>query len=504
MKREVGVSIFAVLIVLAAILAVYYLGVGPTGFAVSNTVAGQNTVFSLDASSVLSGTLEPNGQYIFSTNNTGEWVNDTPVNFTADSSWANVTKPLNSTAGVAVGYAWYLTDNESNLANTEVFVLTTTEEPVAEPEPVPVVSVSQPAGEDYTSLTEIPLVFTVTQFGTNLTCLYNVNYAGGELKANTSVDCVNGSNTATFDLTDDGGDNVLTLYVSDTTGSVSASSPVFQITLPSGDTGGEGAETEEPTEEEPALESAPSTAQISLTALSLQDMVQGDSRALTLNVQNTGIIYATSCVLSGDDSGWVTSTGGANDVPGVASTDFGFSLNVPEETLAGAYTLSLSLTCAETSGTPSFVVNVLQKKLDFNITDVQRTRQNRVSVDYSLTELAGENQDVEIYFSIRDSSGAEVANASQNRSIDANETDDFRTNLAINESLNGTMTLSAAFNSQIYSSTLLEPIDLSTVTGGAIFGGVGGGSVVVLVIVVLVLGAIFFVARKMRKSKATQ
>jgi len=82
--------------------------------------------------------------------------------------------------------------------------------------------------------------------------------------------------------------------------------------------------------------------------------------------------------------------------------------------------------------------------------------------------------------------------------------DDFRTNLAINESLNGTMTLSAAFNSQIYSSTVLEPIDLSTVTGSAIFGGVGGGSVVVLVIVVLVLGAIFFVARKMRKSKATQ
>ena len=259
-----------------------------------------------------------------------------------------------------------------------------------------------------------------------------------------------------------------------------------------------GEETEEPVLEIPV--ETPSVTQISLGELSAQGMIQGDSRTLSLSVQNTGTVPVSSCILRGDDSGWVTIADGTKNLVAGESSAFAFSVNIPKETQAGVYTLGLSVTCAETSASKSLTVNVLQKKLDFNITDVQRTRQTRVSVDYTITELAGEDQDLEIYFSIKDASGLEVANAPQNRSINANATDDFRTNIAINESINGTMTLSAVFNSQIYSSSVLEPIDLSTVTGAAIFGGVGAGSLVILVVVVLILGAVFFVARRMRKS----
>ena len=158
----------------------------------------------------------------------------------------------------------------------------------------------------------------------------------------------------------------------------------------------------------------------------------------------------------------------------------------------------------------------MQKKLDLNITNVRRTRDDRVSVDYILTELAGEDQDVEILFSIKDSSGVLVGEASQNRSLNANESDDFRTNIPINETLlpvNETtgepvetdLTLSAAFNSQVYSSTVLEPITLGAPIGGfAIFEGIGGaGGAILLIVVVLILIVIFFIARKMRQSGKT-
>ena len=51
--------------------------------------------------------LHPAGQYIFSTNNTGGWVNDSLILFSATPSWANVTKILNSTVDTIVGYKWY-------------------------------------------------------------------------------------------------------------------------------------------------------------------------------------------------------------------------------------------------------------------------------------------------------------------------------------------------------------------------------------------------------------
>ncbi len=48
------------------------------------------------------------------------------MNFTATPQWANVTKTLNSTVGIAIGYMWYLTNNKGNPTNTDIFTLNTT------------------------------------------------------------------------------------------------------------------------------------------------------------------------------------------------------------------------------------------------------------------------------------------------------------------------------------------------------------------------------------------
>ena len=74
--------------------------------------------------------------------------------------------------------------------------------------------------------------------------------------------------------------------------------------------------------------------------------------------------------------------------------------------------------------------------------------------------------------------------------------------MPINESLEGNLTLIANLNSEVYSSSIMEPITLGTPIGGfAIFEGIGTGGIILLIIVVLVLIIIFFGARKLRTSK---
>jgi len=53
--------------------------------------------------------------YIFSTNNTGTWINDSTTVFSAiNNSWSNVTKTLNDTLGLIIGWKVYANDTDNN------------------------------------------------------------------------------------------------------------------------------------------------------------------------------------------------------------------------------------------------------------------------------------------------------------------------------------------------------------------------------------------------------
>lgn len=516
MRKEVSVSVFAVLIVAATFLTVYYLGIGPTGFAIfqQNTNASfnegaySNALYNGSAIVLDTSANATSGIYtskILDANSSVTWNNLTwqggGVTFqvrnctAADCSDANFisVSDLNN-LNLTGRYFQYKASFDS--ANDSLGGVTV-DYTVQQVTPISV-SISQPTGEK-SSLSAIPLQFAITGgTGNNLTCLYNVYFIDVAVLSNTSINCTTGTNTQTFDLADEGGDNTLTIYARDTSGSTSASS-AFTINIP------EESSEELPEEVIPeALPVAeiPTVTQISLGAITSQDINQGNSGQFTVSVQNTGTVPVTSCVLNGDDSGWIANAGGAQNINPGESATFSFSVNVPEDASVEAHTLGFSVDCSEVTASQTLSVNVLQKKLDFNITNVQRTREDRVRVDYALAELAGEDQDLQIFFSITDSSGLQVANTSQNSSIDANETDDFRVNIPINETLEGNLTLSAAFNSQVYSSSVLEPISLGAPIGGfAIFEGIGGaGGFIVLVVVVLVLVTVFFIARRLRQS----
>ncbi len=63
--------------------------------------------------------------YIFSTNNTGSWVNDTAVAFASTPGWGNVSKTLTETVGAVVQYRWYWNDTSGNWGDMTVKSLTT-------------------------------------------------------------------------------------------------------------------------------------------------------------------------------------------------------------------------------------------------------------------------------------------------------------------------------------------------------------------------------------------
>ena len=92
----------------------------------NSTIAGEKVKFSIN---VLDNyALHPNGQYIFSTNNTGIWINNTANNFTATPSLIDTSKVLNSTIGKIIGYRWYFNDSNGNRNSTKIYTLTTEEE----------------------------------------------------------------------------------------------------------------------------------------------------------------------------------------------------------------------------------------------------------------------------------------------------------------------------------------------------------------------------------------
>jgi hypothetical protein len=65
--------------------------------------------------------------YIFSTNNTGSWSNNTAVAFSTNPQTVSVSKTLNSTIGTIVGYQWFFNDTTNNWNSTSIQSLTTTD-----------------------------------------------------------------------------------------------------------------------------------------------------------------------------------------------------------------------------------------------------------------------------------------------------------------------------------------------------------------------------------------
>lgn len=249
------------------------------------------------------------------------------------------------------------------------------------------------------------------------------------------------------------------------------------------------------------------TTKLSSTDIPASSIYSGSSKTIKWTITNAGTLPLYSCNLkfTGDYASWVSYSGNNADIILGGQKEFAFDVSVPRGTNEGSHSLTVSVECAQVSESKAVVINVLNEKLALDILNTKRTTKGRVRVDYSLEELSGGNQSVEIFFSLLNSGGQEVSNASTNKSIDANATEEFKIYIPINKSLEGNLTLSTKFNSEIYSNSVQEPIVLGAPVGGfAIFEGIGAGSIVVLVVVVFALIAILIVVRRMMRGKSNK
>ena len=534
MRKEVGIYLFIGLLAVGVFLAVYYLNLGITGFAVFeqnnaaafNEGAYENVFYDSNSSAVVLSPNQTSGAYtskVFDAGSSVNWNNLTfvgsntltfQVRACASGTCANESffsvADLNN-LNLTTQYLQYKVTFNASASPNETLSLSSVSVG-SSPIPVPVqtsVSISEPSGTKSAS-TGIPLNFSVV--GEGLTCWYDVHDAsdGAVIKDNTSI---SGCSSLTFDLGAGEGSYTLNVYANGSSGFASKSSS-FSVDLPLSTTTEEeesesitGAVVQVPVAPTEAIEPAKVT-QITASDIASFTVIPGSIHEIKWSAKNTGTEPVSTCTLKvgGDFASWVSASEDSANLNAGDSHEFVFTVDVPEDTEDGSYPVSVSVECAETSAGKTFNLNVEKKKLEFDIIDAQRTRNDRVRVVYSLQELIGSDQDVEVYFSILDSGNKELANFSQNRSIDANSTDEFTANIPINESLQGNFSLSANANSEVYKTSVLEPITLGTPVGGfAIFGqGLGTGSILILVAIVLALVVIIFVARRMRKAKTTK
>jgi hypothetical protein len=103
----------------------WILGTPPfaSNFSATSTSIRNTTVFSALWSDLqsLSG-----GGYIFSNNNTGQWVNASWVSFDSNPCWGNVSLTLNSSVGVVVGFREFANDSLNLWGDSGIYAITTT------------------------------------------------------------------------------------------------------------------------------------------------------------------------------------------------------------------------------------------------------------------------------------------------------------------------------------------------------------------------------------------
>lgn len=541
MKREVSISIFAVLILAVSLLTVSYLRINPTGFAIFGQQAqadfnqGNYTNLTYNGSAVVLSANQTTGTYtspIFDSGNTSTWNNMTTqgsngLSFNVRScsvsncSDSNFTSANLGNLNLTGRYFQYKASFDStNLTNSTLFLNSVSIDYSVMQQSQPIintsVSISQPTGTK-NSTSGIPIAFNAA--GNNLSCSYNVQNSSGSVIGNISL---TGCGNSSFNIAVNG-NYTFNLYVSGSSGNAFGSSS-FVVSLPSVQNTTQNTTTQTNntqtttqtnttttnqttnTTTTPQLtQVTPQTLGVSISDIPGQNLYEDGTGTVTVQVQNTGTAGLSKCVLSSDSSEWVSVSSGSQSINAGAAASYNLALSVPKNSDLGGHGIGLTLTCSETTTTKKLTINVLQKKLDFNVTNVQRTSIGNIRVYYSLSELSNTTQNVTLTFDLLDSNKNIFSNITQNRTIGADKTGLFTANMPINGSLfnvsqNTSVTLKSEYSSSIFSGQFLKTIVLGAPTGGFLSGfailGEGSGSIVAGVIVLLVIVIIFFVVRK--------
>ena len=388
-------------------------------------------------------------------------------------------------------YSWNIRCNDSvgnsAFASNESFYIDTA---------YPTLTLSAPSGT-YSSRINVPLTYSVSD-ASPISCYYNV-YRGAVLEiSNTSINCYTGSSS--FSLTLDNADFILNFYAEDPVGHITHKNSSFSVSTaapPSGGGGGGGSGGG-------SGGGAIVTKKPSLDVGAISSIVVSEGGIKKTNswkVKNTGSSFLNSCRFKsqGEYASWITKT----ETKGLSAGEeytFVFDVNIPENVADGVYGLDVFLDCQEINKTTSFNVDIKGKTLDFKLINVERVDDKNVSVKYTIKELFGEEQNIELQFLIFDLDNKKEAEIKEIKVISGNSEEEYTTLIPIREDLEGELSLLVNLNSETYSSFVQENIVLGKgVSGFSVFGGLGGKNTWLSVfLVVLFLVFAFFIVRRIR------
>src|SRR3989338_6874090 len=362
----------------------------------------------------------------------------------------------------------------------------------------PNLTLSQPSGTK-SSRTGIPLNFNIND-SSPLNCKYNV-YRGVNLEIeNTTVNCSNNSVSTTFGVTVDA-DFILNLYINDSAGNSNSASSTFTVSTSSGggSSGGGGGGGGSSTT---IIKSGNITTTIKLNIGKISDIAAnaGDSKKISWNIENIGTAFLNDCKFKVNDpySSWITSSE-VKDLSAGEQYNFIFDINIPESTNPGNYKIMISLICKEKNEATIFNIDILNKELDLKLIKAERSSNDKIKVVYSLEELSGKDQNIELQFLLFNLNNERVAETKETKTIFANEKQQYEIFIPIDKSLKGGLNLLVNLNSGTYSTFDQENIILANpVTGLAIFNNLrGSGSFILsgIIILLFLLFAFFMIKR---------
>ncbi len=331
------------------------------------------------------------------------------------------------------------------------------------------VSLTEPTGTK-TSRAGISLVYNV--IGDNLTCWYNVktSIGGGVIGNTTLVNC----SSSTFSVSSDG-DYVLNIFVNNSFGNSDSDNSSFTVDTTPTESGGDstgGGSSSGGGGGGSSGGAVVSSPVIQVGELATLIMKSGEAKDLSVNVKNKGVFFLDDCFVkgTGNYSDWVSSS----EKKGLAGGEsYGFLVNikVPQNIASDDYSLQLKVACGNSEKTVNFGIEIIEEKVGFNLIDVKRTSDEEVNVTYSLKELSGEDQNIDLQFLLFDSDNNELAETKETHSVFANSENQFETLIPIDSSYNGDAILLINLNSATYSTFVQEDIVLGSVaTGFAILG----------------------------------
>ncbi len=329
-----------------------------------------------------------------------------------------------------------------------------------------------------------------------VSCVYNV-YRGVNVEiSNTSVSCSSGS--ALFSVTVDA-DFTFNFYTNDSAGNLNSANSNFSVStlIPSSSSGGGGGGSGSSSG---AKKSVISTGNISNLVVS----EGGIKKILTWKVKNAGNAFLNECKFkgSGNYASWIPYT----ETKGLAAGEeyeFVFDVNIPEE-VYGKYLLGVSLTCKEASASATFNVEISGKQVAIELTNVERATNDKVKIDYTLEELTGKDQQIDLQFLLFDADNKQIAEVSETKFISAEVKDEYEVFIPISETLEGEIRLLVNLNSDTYSTFVQENLVLGApISGLAIFSNRAfRDNMISGLIVVLFLTFSFFIVRRIRTHKS--